>query len=169
MEVEIQTTKADYITFFNKTYFQRLKKTSTLLLCGFLFICLYNGTRALSQRYNLSRVIVIDIIIIIGILGCRYFLPRLIFLIRLNKAIEASPKIFNKIKLTLVENGISTGPDSNVLEWRKIISVSKVNNYIFFRTVGNKSVLIPTRFFKSGQDIEIFYSTIRKKINRTKA
>jgi hypothetical protein len=166
MEVNIQNTKADYEKVFRLFYFQKFKKASAILLSVFTMVCLYNMAITLAQSLFWWQIIFLVITAFVSILGILYILGWLAYNMKLSKMISKQPSMLNKKFITLSENEfrIENGSEVVILKHGDINLLLKNNHLIHFITNSNKGEIIPTRFFKSKNEAEIFFKIIQIKI-----
>ena len=164
MEIEIQNTKADYIRFFNLNYLKNYKE-KLFIMIPILLVCAYNSSLGQNHSINWGQFA----LIVIVILSLLYLLPFLIYFIRLNFAIFKNPSALESKKIMLLADKISIESASKkvVLEWKNIISISKLTDYTYLKLTNKKFILIPNRFFLSTGEAEMFYKNLNSKISKS--
>jgi len=160
MEVEIETSPADYSSFFRYFFLERniLRKIIAVLLLSYLFAAFVDDPRQKLWSFMVPKTLLISI----AVFPLYFLLPYFYSLYRFKSAYRTSKSPLGKRVFTTTDQGVNVTSNSETLSWKwealKIIGENK--NYVFFLLFNYKLYLIPKRYF-SGNEADNFLATLK--------
>ena len=164
MEIEYQYTKEDFIEFYKIYYLSSSRKRIWAVLCLTFFAIAYFG----KEPFELKRFLVGTTVSVTVILAAYYFIPLLISLIRLNKALAKEKSFSEKRKLTVVEEGLLVESENGVTtrNWESIVSTGAVGEFIFLTLVDKRMLIFRKSYFQSDAEATNFLGLVQSKISQ---
>jgi hypothetical protein len=162
VEIEVQNTRADYISFYKYYFFKR--KIGIKVFCV-LYVSFAGLTRYSNGAVNWHDTCLRAPLLFILSFSFFFLLPYLTTLWKFRKrALDDSSLLATK-KVTLSDNGFSIVSESENNFWKyETIKVVEMNqSYIFIVLINAKVYLIPLRYFSSESEAVNFLGVIDKK------
>lgn len=161
MEIEYQLSKKDYIGF-HKLYSKDLvfrRPWIPILFTVLLFFPLS------GDGHNLWRALLALFISPILVFLIFFLVPFLISLGRLNRTIAKERPVFERKKISIVEEGllIESEIGKNIRKWESFNSVGFNDRFIYLWLVDKKYFLIPKSAFSSEVEVSNFLGLIQHK------
>jgi len=161
MEVIIQKSKEDFIRFYKYYCFKR-KRTQHLLLI--ILVAIYISI--ISDSKTLAEYLITFLLSVLGLSFCVFVIPYISSLFRLRKRIRTMKEIVEKLKISIVEEGLKIEYETSIgiWKWESINYIENSPDYLYIVSrINNSSIIIPKVCFKSEPDADLFYEIIQNK------
>jgi hypothetical protein len=162
MAIEYQLSKEDYQKF-SRFYIKDVhqKKRWPFIICILILILALSGETIIWWRVLLALIFSPAIAY-----GLFYFIPYLISLIRINKAISTRRSFLEKKKLTIIDEGllIESESSNDTYSWESIASVQSNDSFVYLILADKKTIPFPQSAFTSYTEAINFLGLIQSKI-----
>jgi len=168
MEVEVETTKRDYLNFYKDYFFRRgLKKSIisrliTIFLIIFVFSNFETGPPTIVRH---SLIIFFSLIAFYIMYDGIYYL---IYASKTAKLFAENDSIKRKFIISSEGVLVESVNDKSLWRFGSIKQADVSSKYIFINLLNNKFYLIPKRFFSSENEAINFLGIIKNAIPKTK-
>jgi hypothetical protein len=145
MEIEFQTTKNDYRSFYKYYYRNKLQKN----IISVILIALVVGYVFTGQPFQFSKFIYGTIISTFLIIGIVFLAPYLISLNSVYRLLLKNAKYLEKKKLTITDSGLyfETTMENGNWKWECIVEFDSNIKFIYLFLADKKLCLIPKSAF----------------------
>ncbi len=163
MEVESQDSVSIYIDFYKSQLKTRLTKLIPLwVILSFFLLSDTFDKFTWGKLGTLTFVIILFVAIV-------YYLPLLIFSIKLNKRFANDKVLLRKRKLIIKDEGLEQVRGEQILlrNWNTIRSANTNVRYIYIKLIDKKTILIPKKDFPTDADAINFLGEVQSHIRKT--
>lgn len=164
MEIEFQTTKTDYKSFYRYYYRNKLQKN----IVSVILIALVIGYVFTGQPFQFSKFIYGTIISTFLLTGIVFLAPYLISLNSVYKLVSKNSKYLEKKKLTIADGGLyfEAKTENGTWKWESIVEFDSNIKFIYFFLADKKLCLIPKSAFLSDNEATEFIRVFQGKLFR---
>lgn len=168
MEIEIQTTRKDYLDFLRYYYLKRNIIAKIIIPLPIILLISYNTN--FRDRNFWGHFLFTFLVLGFLFFLFRFLLPYLISMVRLTKQLKKNTSDLENNRISLLDNGINIAieSESKFCNWQSIKSIGTYNSYIYLALFDNHFYLFPKNAFHSDGERITFFNSIQNEILKAK-